>query len=325
MKNLLNHIDKFEKLEDLPSRSNIPLGDGKWGRRKGHAYPYQKVYRFFEGSVGKNWDDVFSEFVHLDWLHDEEKTRENATRVVELKTFMKDGKVWFVDSNGEKPIIESSHYLSSLYVHPITKKLCINKKVKKPEKKKEEFFRVIGNYHQLVKVDGVWHEIKGEPAKSDIVVVDGLHYKKVKTLPVSRQTVPSVYPPLPQKFFGLKVVEEPPKYKKTADGEFYLIPSAPLSIHYWNKTKKIGPKDLMINLKKPQSYFDRYQDRQDYESVKIIYRHALSGKELKKYGLKNDVKPIFGKRCSVCGNEKCNNQHYYQRKYDKNGNVYYGE
>ena len=187
MKNLLQHTDSFDKLEDLPSRYNIPLGGGHWGRRKGHAYPYHRVQRFFESKVGKNWDTVFSEFVHLDWLHDEEKTRENAARVVELTTFMKDGKVWFVDSGyrgGEKPIEEYPSFRSEcLYVHPVSRKLCLQQKREEPKQKKEEIVRILGDYHQLVKISGIWHEIKGKSVRDKIITIDGLHYTEVNKIP----------------------------------------------------------------------------------------------------------------------------------------------
>ncbi len=322
MKNLLQHIDSFDKLEDLPSRSNIPLGGGHWGRRKGRHYPWKKVWRFLESRVGYNWDDVFSEFVHLEWIKDEDKTKENIGRVVELNTFLKDGKVWYMDDGyqaGEKPIENCGGYGGGgvFYIHPTTKVLCFYKKTNKENykirQKREEakYFRVLGNYHQLVKIDGIWFEVKGEPVESDIVVVDGLHYKKLSKIPQ----------PIKHYMFNGSIIYSPPPKYKIING-MILTPT-------------IGPKDLMIKTEKPTS--TNYWERQNYDSIKITLCRQLNHKDLKKYGVNNDVKPILGKICPVCGNTNCIQSHNnrcpscglrYCRnhlKIDERGNSYYAK
>jgi len=282
MKNLLNHTDSFEKLEDLPNREGNHLGGDKWGRRKGHAYPYHRVQRFFESQVGQNWDVVFSKFVHLDWIPDEEKTREHASQMIELTTFMKDGKVWFVDKGcrgGEKPIEEcSSFHTECLYVHPITKKLCLQKKRKQPDRKKERTFLILGNYHQLVKINGVWKEIKGKPVKSEVIEVDGLHYRP-----------------------GISLLDA--RNCKNINGQWY-IPC------FKDNRNVIGPRDIMVeDFNRKLNKYGFYYDKPNFDSVKITLHRQLSSKELKKYGLKNDVKPIIGTPCKVCGNVNCQQIH----------------
>jgi len=311
MKNLLNHTDSFEKLEDMTSRSRIPLVGG-WGRRKGRSYPSNKVHRFLESRVGVKWDDVFSEFVRLTWIKDEDKTREKIGWDVVFDTMMVNGKVHYLDeSRGcPWPISEYRWKTGTFYVHPVTKCLGRATPEKKEPETRPETYRILGNYHQLIKAEGVWHEIKGIPVESDVVIINGLHYRKVKTLPESNQTVPAVYPPFPQKFFGHKVVEEPSKYKKTKDG-YYLIPEP---TDYFNRfssrDERIGPRDLMIQSTKDCTYWGRYNTlRKLSNSVKITMNRQLSSKELKKYGLKNDITPFGGTPCKVCGNVRCYQPH----------------
>ncbi len=310
MKNLLQHTDSFEKLEDLPSRERVALGGGHWGRYKGRDYPHNKVHRFLESRVGVKWDDVFSEFVHLTWIKDEDKTREKIGWDVVFDTMLIDGKVHYLDESWgcPRPIGEHRWKSGTFYVHPVTKCLGYAKPQKKEPEKKPETLRILGDYHQLIKVNGIWHEVKGIPVESDIVIVDGLHYRKVKTLPESKQMTPAAYPPFPQKFFGRKVMTEPQKYKKTADG-YYLIPE-PVGYYsrFSSRDEKIGPREAMI-LTNSGTYWERYSSRQKLQSsVKITMNRQLSSKELKKYGLKNDFKAT-GIPCKVCGNVNCCQEH----------------
>jgi len=313
MKNLLQHTDSFEKLEELPNRERVALPGGAWGRYKGRDYPYNKVRRLLESRIGVKWDDVFSEYVHLSWIKDEDKTREKIGWEVVFDTVMKDGKVCYLDEGWGclRPVSEHRWKQGTFYVHPVTKCLGYAKPEKKDREKKPETYRILGNYHQLIKINGFWHEVKGKAveSESDLVVVDGLHYRKVKTLPASRQMEPAVYPPFPQKFFGRNVITKVTKYKKTDDG-YYLIPEP---VGYYNKRsaqdEKIGPRDLMI-FNHDGTYWGRYNVRRKLEnSVKITLERQLSSKELKKYGLKNDIKPIRGIHCKVCGNENCTQEH----------------
>lgn len=165
------------------------------------------------------------------------------------------------------------------------------------EIKRPETFRIIGDYHQFVKIKGIWHEVKGEPIKSDIVEIDGLHYRKVKTL-----STPEILPTT-QKFFGRKVVIEEPKYKKTADG-YYLIPTANAPRYsYYSGDRPLGPQERLVaddddaNLDNRLTHYYRRSNH-----VKITMNRQLSSKELKKHGLKNEPEVLFLKPCPICGN-----------------------
>ena len=81
-----------DTLDELPLRDKVRAHDGHrhyWGS----DYPYNKVRRFITSRVGQYWNDVFSEFCHLDWVPRQYKTKEQISRIVELNTFLKDRKV----------------------------------------------------------------------------------------------------------------------------------------------------------------------------------------------------------------------------------------
>lgn len=319
MKNLL--YETPDRVDELPSRANIPLGGSKWGRRKGYRYPYQKVHRFLTSRVGHNWDKVFSEYVHLKWIHDEEKTREKIGQAVEVNTFMKDGKVWyyfhnswfrcgFVQPQDTNSIPIEKYTGEMFYVHPKTKVLSYKKSTRNEERKQERSEQdkklvILGDYHQLIKVKGFWYEVKGKPVVPtfDIVVIDGLHYKKVKTLPETNQTATSVHPPFPQTFFGRKVVMAAPKYKKTDDG-YYLIPHSE-PYYYRSHNQPIGKRDAMMDLTDRRDGYPYYAGGKDYRSVKITLYRQLNSKDLKKFGVKNDPIILTKPACPVCGGVDC--------------------
>jgi hypothetical protein len=302
MKNLANLIDdSIEYIDNLPSRDKVrPPKDGR-DHYKGEDYPWRKVYRFLVSRVGRPWDRVFSEYVHFDWIPRQYKTENQIAYSVLLNTFIKDGKVWYFDRgyfSGERPIEEScgGFYCHSevFYVHPQTKLLCYYKPKKIDYKKrmaKEEAktLRILGDYHQLVKIKGIWHEVKAEPVKSDIVVIDGLHYKESKYIPKSEPSV--------SEFFNVHGTG----FRYRVIGGKVLIPVE----GHWENENKIGPRDRLVD----DDYKDSIWRRLDYHSVKITLYRQLNHKDLKKHGLKNDVK-IVGKPCEVCGNVNCILDHH---------------
>ncbi len=345
MKNLLQHTDSFEKLEELPIRERKKLGGDKWGRYKGRDYPYNKVIRFLRSRLGRNWDDVFSEFVHFDWIKDEDKTREKIGWAVITNTFLKGDKVYYYDNrrwcffsnrgdveNGNEIPINSSTFYNreSFYVHPKTKKLCLLRQKPQPKPVVEKTLVILGDYHQLVKIKGIWYEIEGEPVKSNIIVIDGLHYKKVKHAP----TIGVYETLLESNMFGGKLIhvkQDDHILYKIVNGEIFT-PATNIEQHQSEKNI-VGPRDCMIDFSKQESYWRNI----NYSSVKITRIRQLNHKDLTKYGLKNDVKPIPGKRCEDCGKIDCTLTHNIHcpicgvswcnthRKYDKSEKMYYEE
>jgi len=287
--------ENYDEIEDLPSRDAI-RPRGVWFRY-GEDMPWKKVHRFLVSRVGEFWNDIFSEYVHLEWVPEKYKTREQIANSVLVNTYMKDGKVYYFDKycdrdNNEKTIDDYRFgYGDCFYVHPITGKLCYRQTKKSCHKKEHaeklaKTFRILGDYHQLIKRNGVWYEVKGKPIESDVVIIDGLHYKYIKSIPEIEQS--DTY------FFGRKVVPDKLPYK-IFNGR-YIVPHT-----YHNKGKPIGPRDCMD---KSVDYNTSFYNRFDYDSIKITLSRQLNKKELKKYGLTNDKKTI-GKSCAVCGMLNC--------------------
>jgi hypothetical protein len=323
MKNLAN--ESPEVVEELPSRDVVRLPDGHrhyWGS----DYPYNKVHRFLMSRVGTDWNEVFSEFVHLEWVPEAHKTRERIAQTVILNTFEKDGKVWFYDNwsyNGNEKSIEDyrNGYGQVFYVHPKTKALCFHRPKQVNEKKRREeeqakTMRILGDYHQLLKLKGTWFEVKAKKAESDIIEIDGLHWKKiVHFIPPETKTM---------KFFGRnykawKVNRDDPPTWIVVNGEYYV----PSHGEWRHSGRDIGPKDRLIDDEEGVYYWNRH----NYSSIKITLQRQLNSKELKKYGIRNDIKiehrcPICGgkeclqkhdRRCDICGARWCQNHEHHNR------------
>jgi len=291
MKNLITY--KEETLESLPTYTPTRFTGKGWNYSHGNDYPYNKVSSFLHSRVGTNWDDVVSEFIHKEWVPVRYRIASKLKEKVEVNTFMKDSKVCFYNDyywrrgHSEQCVENLSHEL--FYVHPDTKVLClfIPKKIvykKRYAEEQAKTMRILGDYHQLLKIDGIWYEVKGEPVKSDVVVIDGLHYRPAKYFSVEKRVC--------QHIKG-HVVEDKPKCK-IVDGKMLV----PVDSYWRSKVTKIGPKDRLILNHKQGSF------KHDSESVKIILYRQLNGKELKKHGLTNTYLKSFG-RCDKCGGNNC--------------------
>ena len=289
MKNLANIDDEI--VETLPSRDKVRTPDG-W-RRYGEDFPRRKVQRFLLSRVGKFWNDVFSEYVHLEWVPKQYKTEDEISSFVYLHTFMKDGKVWFYDRymNDDRAVDDLKYGGEVFYVHPETRKLChVQKhKVDYAQRHKEEeakYMRVLGDYHQLLKVHGIWFEVKGEVVKSNIVEVGGLHYRYVKEDAIEKREF--------KLGVGVKVLDH-------NDIGFVRI-NGKLAVPYpegKRMSKPLGPRDCLLkDLTSGKQYG---WNNRDYDTVKITVYRQLNSKDLKKHGLKNDRKLMPGLRCKKCG------------------------
>ncbi len=288
MNNLAN-ID-LEQAEALPSHDKVRPPDG-W-RRYGKDFPRRKVQRFLLSRIGRLWDDVFSEYVHLKWVPEQYKTEAEIASFVYLHTFMNDGRVWFYDRymDGARAVDDFKYGGDIFYRDPETKKLCHlhKKRVDYAQRRKEDeakYMRVLGDYHQLLKVHGIWYEVKGEPVKSNIVEVDGLHYRYVKEDTIEKREF--------KLGVGVKVLNP-------HDIGFVRI-NGRLAVPYPEGRyggKPVGPKDCLL---KDLTSGEQYWNRHDHGSVKITLYRQLNSKDLKKHGLKNDRRLALGVRCKKCG------------------------
>jgi hypothetical protein len=165
-------MQEIEKLEDLPRRERIKKSD--WDRDYYNSdYPWNRVGRFLFSRVGLLWDDVVSEYVKLKWIPAQYRNFHFLTaNKVEVNTFVQDKEIFFYDRycfNGRSMINIKEHYSELFYVHPETKLLCFQPKSKKINWKEKyvaeqaKTMRIIGDYWQLVKLGGIWYEIKGIP------------------------------------------------------------------------------------------------------------------------------------------------------------------
>ena len=164
MKNL-THIDE-DKLETLPSRERCKPYDVWFDYQTN--YPWKKIHRFLISNVGQPWAEVCSKFIHLSWVPTEYRTYHHLTRHVEVNTFLRGNDViYFTNYCTIDQKVEDS-WGELLYVHPETKLLCHKQKkridyIKRRQEKELKTMRVLGDYHQLLKLNGIWYEVKGTP------------------------------------------------------------------------------------------------------------------------------------------------------------------
>lgn len=164
MGNLLNQ--PIEKLEDAPSRESFHESGRERKDNRGD-FDYAHFYGWLQAHVGQHIDKVTSEFTHALWVPKQHRNYSKLTETVETKTFMEDGKVhvrprWHL---GRSYVVKDLPYGEIYYVHPVTKQLCYFKSKKRkyswePYKGK---MVILGDYHQLLKLKGIWYEVKAEP------------------------------------------------------------------------------------------------------------------------------------------------------------------
>jgi hypothetical protein len=304
MKNLL--CLRAEKLEELPGREirkHVPRHrhwhskSNRWGTK----YPTNKVQRFLRSNLGQRWNDVFSKYCHLDWIPADMRNLEHIKWDVVIDTFLKNGKVVYIPSyrSAEEPVdqVIIGGETERFYVDPQSKKLCVvnlgEKKAKDDKARKVsnvKTMRILGDYHQLLKLEGLWYEVKAEPIKpgNDLVVINGLYYKEADVKPVERVVN------------GVTLKDIAPadgvRYK-IHNGKLYLPAKAPLTHYGWRHP--LGPRDRIIEEPNGKPRWMRYNDVDPY-SFKVTLRRQLNSKDLKRYGLKNEL-IIFNKRCNKCG------------------------
>lgn len=166
-------VKKDEELENLPRNQKIKKGLDWWNDYNHEDYPWRRVHRFLRSRVGKNFENVLSEFVKLKWILPKYRTlRQLADYHIETNTFIRKGEVFFYNKycfGGKSETNVKEHYSELFYVHPKTHILCFQPKSKKinwkerHEAEEAKTFRNLGNYHQLLKLGGIWYEVKGQP------------------------------------------------------------------------------------------------------------------------------------------------------------------
>lgn len=212
-----------DKLDNLPKRERLLPPDDHEDRYRGMNYPYKRVEKFLESQVGRPIDAVFSDFCHADWIPVEQRTKEQFRKHVELDTFIQDGKVFFYDKYGSdwRGKVHSSPVVNNwndvLYVNPKNRCLAIFRHkpfdfAKKRKAERDEVMRILGDYHQLNKVEGIWYEVKAEISSTgwlrrrttDILLGDDQGYSIYTKVPYIRITLKRQLSHDELKKFGLK-------------------------------------------------------------------------------------------------------------------------
>lgn len=300
MKNLAE-LDS-EKLESVPNRSKMREGSEKRRHYRTNNIPYNRIHRFLNSRVGKSWDAVFSEFKTLEWMPIEHRTEKVLMNDVEKNTILKDGGVHYLDERygAYRPINEGFYYTykwNRFYIHPKTKVLCRREELKKElsfeervKSANKKYFKILGHYHQLIKIKGIWHEVKGKPTETDYVTHNGLTYKYIENY------VPSIVVESAQFEDATKKVN--PKNQPTNIIFINGKAATPVKTYRYFE-KKLNPRECLIKNTADDKY--RYYGRVYGHEVKITLCRQLSKKELKRHGLSNDVIPLNTSPCNICG------------------------
>lgn len=188
MKNL-NNLEA-EKLDSLPKYHSTHRHTGQHGchcswcyERHGRGFPRRRADRFLKSKVGQKWAHVSSLWTHAEWLEPMYREYHKLTELVETHTFIEDGRVAFYDKychhyGRDKNIFHQfvdEQSSAILYVHPVSKTLCFQKAESKAAQKarwedaRAKNMVILGDYHQLLKLDGIWYEVWADP--------DGKHVK----------------------------------------------------------------------------------------------------------------------------------------------------
>jgi hypothetical protein len=185
MKNLSNL--ETEKLDSLPKYHPTHRHTGEHGcgcswcyERHGRNFPWRRADRFLKSKLGQPWAHISSLWTHADWLQPMHREYHKLTELVETHTFVQDGRVAYYEKynwrskNGRFHEFIDEQSSEILYVHPVTRKLCLKKKEPKTAwkarraAKEAETSLVLGDYHQLLKLYGIWYEVWADTSHQHI-------------------------------------------------------------------------------------------------------------------------------------------------------------
>lgn len=170
-----------DEIDNLPSRQafhrhnldgdNRDCGCSWCNERHSKKYPpYNRIQRWLFSKIDVLWDNVVSEYVRLPWIPVQFRTYSHLTHSVEVITFVSDNDVAYYELHayGNALKLVKDQWGEVFYVHPITKKLAFKAKSKNwkkeswREKEIAKYFRIIGNFDQLIKLDGIWYHVWAE-------------------------------------------------------------------------------------------------------------------------------------------------------------------
>lgn len=167
-------VKSEESLDNLSAREKFTDHSRERWRDE---FPYKRMRRWIQSCVGRHIDDVIHEFVNSTWIPRHHRRASTLRRYIEFDTFLKNGEVYYYIEYGMMGKHNNySNFMSvkvghrkTIYVDPTTKivSVCVHPSKKNTWQlsRKQHFdskCRILGDYHQLCKIDGIWYEIKGE-------------------------------------------------------------------------------------------------------------------------------------------------------------------
>jgi hypothetical protein len=272
MKNLLHtREDAWEELPKRVSRKDVTAGDPdriKWHYHK--DFPYARVRRWLEAHIGQVFDDVVAKYVKLAWVLPKDRTYHKLVETLDVRThtFLRDGKIFYMDdrpwgrsSNPEVALDSDSMYNYhgvTFYVHPVRKTLEAKYAKGRKQRQRE---REAQSKQEFVYIGPI----------QQMVLIDGIWYYQWLE-------------PDPRKMEWGKLKAVP----RRAWSEWDFRP-AHVIVDY-KKTVSLYPqKGIMV---------ERVSQEPIYKEIPgpKMHRKQLNSKELKRWGLKNDFKPVKYKR-----------------------------
>ena len=159
----LENLPRREKFQDHSRDCYNPNSD----------FPWRHFCRFLESCVGRHIDDVIHDYVNADWVPVRERLASKIADVVVMNTFMENGEIYHYGrkyGHGIEKVSELNryNYIPALYVHPDTRILCKVERVSRKtwctiqQKERDKVVKILGDYHQLLKLNGIWYEVKAE-------------------------------------------------------------------------------------------------------------------------------------------------------------------
>jgi hypothetical protein len=156
---------KPEKLEEFPKSEKLGRG-GNWYCDR--DFPWYRAQKFVRSYVGKPWAVLASDWVRAQWIPVRFRTISKLKEIIETHTFLKGKDVYyFMDRYAwgqmgvEIKVGARTCYRSdgTLYVHPQTKRIAFEKTPKPIKKKVAPDFYILGPYHQIRNINGIWYEL----------------------------------------------------------------------------------------------------------------------------------------------------------------------
>jgi hypothetical protein len=155
----------IDKIENLPSREKMHhKGSFCWEDK----LFYRHFQRFLIARIGRHIDRVFSEFVKAEWVPVRYRNIVKFKELVEYDVFERDGEIYLYQRFNHDAVNIKDAWRDTFYVNPHNKNLEYSKRTRidyKAARQKEldKKLKILGDYHQLYKMRGIWYEVKAEP------------------------------------------------------------------------------------------------------------------------------------------------------------------